>query len=216
MSYRLQQTPQHLQLEFPAQPELKPIVVDFTVGSNYHRYRYGGGRGQLIARACGLHKQKQLRIIDATAGLGTDAFILASLGAEVTMLERSEILAVLLRDGLQRARQHEWFATLSLELIEADACEYLRKLDVANYPDVIYCDPMYPHSDKSALARKEMRVLRNVVGNDNDAGQLLKIALQRARKRVVVKRPRLAATVSEQKPDLVCAGKSSRFDVYLK
>ena len=60
-----------------------------------------------------------------------------------------------------------------------------------------------------------MRVLREVVGDDLDAEKLLEAALQVAKKRVVVKRAKLAPTLTEKKPDVIFMGKSSRFDVYL-
>ena len=34
----------------------KPLWVDFVGGRAGHRRRFGGGRGQLVARACGLAK----------------------------------------------------------------------------------------------------------------------------------------------------------------
>lgn len=213
MNYRLQQTSERLQLEFPDDNNMNPIAVDFLTGANYHRYRYGGGRGQLISRACGLHKRKDLRMIDGTAGLGADAFVLACLGAKVTMLERSPILHALLKDGLERAQQAEWFSEMTLDLIEIDAIKYLEQL--SDEPDVIYLDPMYPNDDKSALAKKEMRVLREIVGDDNDAEKLLSASIKHARNRVVVKRPRHAPTIDAREPSLIFKGKSSRFDVYL-
>ena len=43
---------------------------------------------------------KNRNIIDATAGLGYDSFILASLGAKVTLIERSQKMHELLQNGI--------------------------------------------------------------------------------------------------------------------
>ena len=188
------------------------IYVDFLSGKLTHRRQFGGGRGQLIAKAVGLQKEKQPHVLDVTAGLGVDAFVLATLGCHVTLLERNPIIAAALKDGLARAKKDDWFRTLRLRFVECDAAAYLKNLK--KLPDVIYMDPMYPERKKTALAKKEMRLLRYVVGDDTDAPELLTIALTKAKKRVVVKRPRLAATIDHRKPDLVFTGKSSRFDVY--
>lgn len=208
----LHYTDSRLELRLPQQPKLKPIAVDFTSGKLHHRQQFGGGRGQLIARAVGLKAGVTPRVLDVTAGLGEDAYVLATLGCHVTLVERHPVVAALLRDGLSRVPTE----APSLTLIEADAIELLSKLSTAEAPDVIYMDPMFPHREKSALVKKEMRMLRELVGGDSDASALLTAALAVAKKRVVVKRPRHAPTVSERKPDVVFNGKSCRFDVYLR
>ncbi len=81
--------------------------------------------------------------------------------------------------------------------------------------DVVYLDPMYPHRTKSALVKKEMRRLRNVVGGDDDAHKLLEAALQYAGQRVVVKRPHPSPPLGDMKPDFAITGKKTRFDVYM-
>jgi 16S rRNA (guanine1516-N2)-methyltransferase len=79
-----------------------PVRVDFLTGKAKHRLNYGGGKGQLLAKAVGINKRAGLKVLDATAGLGQDSFVLASLGCEVTLLERSPIVRALLIDGMQR------------------------------------------------------------------------------------------------------------------
>lgn len=102
----------------------------------------------------------------------------------------------------------------NLQLIAQDGLNYLEQLSELDKPEVIYLDPMYPHRTKSALVKKEMRILRHLVGNDQDAQMLCQQALQKAKKRVVVKRPRIAEPLLA-KPDIVFSGSNSRFDVYL-
>lgn len=205
-------TETHLELRLTAEDAPGPVYVDFLGGALNHRRRFGGGKGQLISRAVGLKSKPSLTILDVSAGLGKDAFVLATLGCDMTMVERNPIIAALLKDGLQRAQEAKWFHELKLRLIEADAKDYLTQLKCL--PDVIYLDPMFPLRTKSALVKKEMRVLREVVGSDEDAVDLLALALKKAQSRVVVKRPRHAPIIGF-KPDLVFAGKSSRYDVYL-
>lgn len=208
-------TENYLELHSVQDKKLKPMYVDFLSGALRHRREYGGGAGQFIARAVGVKGKEKPMVIDATAGLGGDSFVLAYLGCKVLMLERSPVIAALLQDGLERASQDPSFVDISLNLICADAIGYLQTVTEKNKPDVIYLDPMFPERTKSALVKKEMRILRELVGEDLDAVELLKVALTVAKKRVVVKRPRLAPCIEGPKPSLQFKGKSGRFDVYL-
>ncbi len=194
-----------------------PLWVDFVGGKMGHRRQFGGGRGQPLARAMGLKGGANPRIVDATAGLGRDGFVLASLGAQVTLLERSPVMAALLADGLARARRHPEtgpIAANNLSLVNTDAAAWLRKCPARERPDVIYLDPMYPHRSKSALVKKEMRALRAMVGDDADAPALLATALDCARKRVVVKRPKSAPPLHGPRPSGEVASKNTRYDLY--
>lgn len=208
-------------LELAGDPRVygKPLQVDFVAGRAAHRRRFGGGRGQLIARACGLGKVATPSVIDATAGLGRDAFVLASLGARVLLIERVPAIAALLDDGLMRARQDTETADIAaaMTLLPGDACRDLEMLVQGSgvLPEVIHLDPMFPHRDKSALVKKEMRVFRELAGNDDDAPRLLEAALDVATHRVVVKRPRKAPPLAGPAPRHVLEGKTSRYDIYV-
>ncbi len=193
-----------------------PIRVDFVGGAMGHRRRMGVGRRQPLARAVGMKSDHRPRIWDLTAGLGRDAFVLALLGCRVTMMERSAIVGTLLADGLHRASTVAELAPVvqRLELYQADALEILQDTN-SPAPEVIYLDPMYPERDKTALVKKEMRVLRAVVGDDDNAPALLAAALARASRRVVVKRPRRAPSIAGPRPSHSLPGKTTRFDVYL-
>ena len=194
-----------------------PIMVSFTDSTMEYRLRHGGGRSQALARAIGLKKGWQPTVVDATAGLGRDGFILAHLGCHVHMLERSPILATMFEDGLQRAKQATQTAEAAsrIQFTQAESKKFLQKLKQQDRPDVIYLDPMFPERTKSSLVKKEMRILRVLAGDDQDAGELFKIALHCARSRVVVKRPRLAPTLDDTVPSHAITGRTSRFDVYL-
>jgi len=207
-----------LALKQTGNQNLGPVRISFTSPAMTYRIKHGGGRRQALARAIGLKKGWQPTVIDATAGLGRDGFILACLGCMVHLLERSPILAAMLEDALLRAENSELTAEVvknRLRLSNVDSSDFLQHLNPEEYPEVIYLDPMYPERTKSSLVKKEMRVLRGLTGNDQDAGTLLNTALTRVRNRVVVKRPRLAPILGSLKPTHQIKGKSSRFDVYL-
>ncbi len=196
-----------------------PVYVDLLSGTVAHRRRFGGGRNQPLARAVGLKGNASPSVIDATAGLGGDAFVLAGLGCTVRLVERSPIIAALLRDGLRRARQDPDIGRLVTERLTlelADSQTFLQRLPPEQQPEVIYLDPMYPQRRKTALTSKEMRLLRQVAGTDPDASELLETALACARRRVVVKRPRLAPTLIGPPPTLHIIAPNTRFDVYLR
>lgn len=195
-------------------PKQGDILVDFASGAASYRRLHGGGKNEAIAKACGLHKKRDLTILDATAGLGRDAFVLASLGASVTMVERNPVVAALLFDGLRRGAAITELSWLNerMQLLHSSALAALQQHAAV---DVVYLDPMFPARDKSALVKKEMRAFHDVVGSDTDADALLAPALQLAQKRVVVKRPGYAEFLALHTPTMSVTGKNNRFDVYI-
>lgn len=192
------------------------VRVDFASGAAQWRRLHGGGRGEMIAKACGIKKGYIPDVLDATAGLGRDAFVLASLGCRVQMCERSAVIRALLSDGLHRATRIPEIAGIvsHLQLVSNDAVAWLQSAPASSV-DVVYLDPMFPHRDSSARIKKDMAAFQACVGADEDSDSLLVPARRVARRRVVVKRPRLAPTLADTRPSLVIEGKSSRFDVYL-
>lgn len=198
-----------------------PIRAEFTEGAVDHRRKFGGGKGQMIAKAVGIKAGCYPQVLDATAGLGKDSFVLASLGCRVTMLERSPVVQALLGDGLTRAfhiareQDAELLALLQrMTLLTQDSRDYLTALAASAFPDVIYLDPMFPERQKSADVKKEMAAFHSIVGKDDDADSLLLLALSRVNYRVVVKRPRKAPFLNNQSPSYQLEGKSSRYDIY--
>ncbi len=215
---------QGLSLQTTGRKAPGPIQVDFTSGGSDHRRKFGGGKGQMVAKAVGLKGSFRPQIVDATAGLGGDAFVLATLGCRMTLLERSPVVYALLADGLQRGRQ--WALTEDRELVgildamtlvPADAQQYLTDLSqqsIERRPDVVYLDPMFPERIKSASVKKEMAAFHTLVGRDEDAVNLLELALAVARYRVVVKRPTKAPLLADYPCSYQLEGKSTRFDIY--
>ncbi|AXQ29183.1 16S rRNA methyltransferase [Solimonas sp. K1W22B-7] len=210
-SFALQENQGRLELRALHRPDYGAIWVDW--GSAELRRRIAGGRKQLLARAVGLARKPDLELLDATGGLGRDAFTLAALGARVTLLERQPQIAALLADAHRRALADPDLAAVAarIELRSAEAADVLRD----GRWDSIYLDPMYPHSGKTALPQKEMQIFRDLAGTDADADGLLEPALAAARLRVVVKRPLKAPWLASRKPGLDFRGTQARFDVYL-
>lgn len=198
--------------------ESGPVLVDFIGGKKNHRRQFGGGKGQPMARAIGIQQEIPPTILDATAGMGGDAFVFASLGCDVLMVERSPIVAALLDDALKRANQPpnlepELFEIIQrLSLVNADSAEYL--LTEKPNVDVIYMDPMYPEKRRSASAKKEMKALQRLVGPDMDSEKLLDAALKTAKQRVVVKRPANAPTINGIQPNSKINSPNTRYDIY--
>lgn len=214
LQFILQVNFQVLELIKIDEPKLSPISVDFAEGASAHRRKFGGGRGQDIAKAVGLKHGFAPHVLDATAGLGKDSFVLASLGCQVTMLERNPVVAALLENGLERAKLNEDVVDVVSNMTLAHSS--LMRSDVeALQPDIVYLDPMYPHREKSAAVKKEMRVFQTLVGEDLDADGLLAPALAIAKYRVVVKRPTYALPLADRTPSTSIKMKKNRFDVYV-
>jgi len=208
------------------------IHVDFLSGNLAHRQQYGGGRGQSIAKAIGLKQGLAPPfVIDATAGLAKDAYVLACLGCPVILLERSPVIVQLIEDAIERAKNDEHFQNIlktGFSVIAQSSIEYLTQFknrvddncpdliysDVI-CPDVIYLDPMYPERKKSASVKKNMQILQKLLGHDEDTQELLNIALKTAKKRVVVKRPKGAKSLTGIKPTYLVESKKTRYDVYI-
>ena len=209
-------TPVHLEIRDLG--ENMAIHIDFTSGTLAHRRQFGGGKNQPLARAVGMKPGVTPRVLDATAGLAKDAFVLACLGCPLTLLERSPFVAALISDAIQRANGDAAFSPLlerGFELININAIDFLSGLAPADRPDVIYLDPMYPEKQKTALVKKNMRILQKLLGQDEDTESLLAVARKAALKRVVVKRPKVAGPIAGREPAFHIASQNTRYDVYL-
>lgn len=210
--FKLILTDEHLKLQLNQPNAPGAIYADFISGKTKYRL----GQGELIYKAMGLSKLTNPNIIDATAGLGRDAFVLASKGCRVILLERSPLIFLLLEDALERASNNPDTSDIvqRMKLINMDARNYLNSKDLPD-TDIIYLDPMYPERRKSALVKKEMQIFQKLLGKNENGYDLLQLALEKAKHRVVVKRPRKGEYLNNQKPDYSIQGKSVRFDVYL-
>ena len=189
-------------------------LIDFTDGRTTYRVRRGEARSHPLIKATGILKNLDLSVVDATAGLGRDAFMIASLGVEITLVERSEQVHELLYSALTAARKtsNELASIVDrMHLLRGDARTFLPELRA----DVVIVDPMHPERTSSALVKQEMRTLRDIVGSDEDSAELIDIALKSAQKRVVLKWPlRASAPANLRKPTFTLSGKTVRYDVF--
>jgi 16S rRNA (guanine1516-N2)-methyltransferase len=192
------------------------LYVDFVKGRSGYRHSKNLTTRQPLAKAVGIKPGFRPSVYDATAGLGRDAFVLACLGCAVSMCERSPVLYSLLEDGLDRASQDKKTAKIvstRMTLFLGDS--KINLLTSSRKFHTVYLDPMYPHHTSSALNKQEMRVIRDLVGDDTDDDKLLELAFATAQNRVVVKRPKRAEKLSDRTPSFVIPMKNSRYDVYL-
>jgi 16S rRNA (guanine1516-N2)-methyltransferase len=196
-----------LELRDCRDPRLNPLHIELA-GADFRRYRAGLSRRQPLARAIG----KTQLVADATAGLAQDAFSLALMGYRVTAIERSAVVAALVRDGLRRLNETPQALGDRLRLVNGDARAILPALTPR--PEVVYLDPMFPAKrNASAAVRKELKWLRDIVGEDPDALELFEAARRSATHRVVVKRPDHAPPLAPN-PVASIAGKLVRYDIY--
>jgi len=209
-------TGDRLELTDVGETESKSLFVDFLAGPSYYRFVKDRRINQPLARAAGVKPGYRPRILDATAGFGEDGFVLASLGCNVTLIERAPVIWALLNDGLRRAKKSEALGRLAeknMLLIRTDSIDYIK---CTRPPfETIFLDPIFPPRTGSALNKKKMRVLKKLVGNDPDASELLDAALAHTGKRVCVKRPTRADPLGSREPSFSITARSSRYDVYL-
>lgn len=184
--------------------ELGIMCFDFEDIYSYHQRQNYALSKEPLAKALGIKGITEKRTIwDTTCGTGKDSLLIHYFGAKLTSFERNPTVYLLLKDALRRY-------PMDFNLVFADASQ-LPMPDVR--PEVIYYDPMYPAKKKSALARKEMRIFKEIVGDDNDSKEFLEWAMKTATERVVIKRPLEALPVKE-KPTASYTGKSTRYDMY--
>ena len=189
------------------------VGVDFTSG-DWQR-RIASVRRERIIRAMGRKADRTTTIIDATGGLGRDAFLLAAAGFQVQVVERNPLLAALLEDGLLRAKESRMTRNISarISLTCGDACHYLERQQ--QRAGIVYLDPLFPAQKKSAKVKKELQVIRKIAAGDDDPTRLFAAALKGATERVVVKRPQHGPWLDDRPPSYCVSGKIVRFDIYL-
>lgn len=196
---------------------LNELHIDFASNANNYRRIHGGGRSQPIARAIGVKTYGlPLYVVDATAGLGQDAFVLATLGCRVALIERNPVLANLLSNAIEIGKENTEISAIiaRMQLYIGNSLILLESF-ASSKPDIVYLDPMFPKRNKSALVKKDMQIMQEIIGDDNDAGQLLAIAQKVATRRVVVKRPKIAPYLNDVAPHSSQIGSANRFDIYM-
>ena len=168
---------------------------------------------ELLVKAVRVRGVEEIRVFDATAGLGEDSMLLAAAGFSVTMCESDPIIAALLADGLRRAVDDPVLSGIvgRMSLVEGDSIEILPSLTEA--PDVVYLDPMFPARTKSAAVKKKFQLLHRLESPCADEACLMDAALAARPRKIVVKRPIKAPVLAGVRPSHSISGKAVRYDV---
>ena len=155
-----------------------------------------------------------VRVLDATAGLGEDSFLLAAAGCRVVMYEQNPVIAALVQDALERAANGA-----DRELAEIASRMTLRRGDSiaamqakAVQADVIFLDPMFPERQKSALVKKKFQLLHYLEKPCADQEIMLKAAMAAGPETIVIKRPLKGPELGGIKPLYSLKGKAIRYD----
>lgn len=205
-------TSERLELRWP-DSGMHPLYIDFNDPAVHSRIR--SGRRDPLARALGIHKRHHQSVFDATCGLGRDSALLLGLGCHLKACERSPVLALLLQDGVRRARNVpptcDWFENWQ-GLWQEDAVALMTK-DEWPRCNAIYLDPMFRAPRRRALPGRDMQYLQTVVGPDQDIHELLTTARQAEADRVVLKRHPRQPQIIE--PNYSVKTRQVCFDVYL-
>ncbi len=199
-----------LHLTFPQEMDLAPFAVFFDRGALDFKRRLGGrGGGHLIYKAIG---KTRCRVLDVTAGWCRDAFLLASLGCDVTAVEKSELIFKLLEDAVTRGQSDSDVGKIltRLHINHGDGREFIER----EQWDVVCIDPMFTGVAKKGLNKKESQVLQKLgtYSSDAELEALIDLAIGHS-ERVVVKRP-LKGSLLRANPVAQFKSGSTRFDVY--
>lgn len=190
------------------------LMADF--GRMLPRARHDRLGRELLIKAARIKGVASPHVLDATAGLGEDSFLLAAAGFEVTLCESDTTIAALLRDGLERAAQVPETAEIvaRMTFIEDDSIKVMAALEQA--PDVVYLDPMFPERTKSAAVKKKFQLLHHLERPCDNAEELLQAALATGAKKIVIKRPVKGELLAGAKPSYQVKGKAIRYDVIVQ
>jgi 16S rRNA (guanine1516-N2)-methyltransferase len=173
--------------------------VEFT--EMLPRLKQSNLQGEMLVKAARIKGQEMPQtLIDATAGFGEDSLILAAAGFKVRMYEFDEVIAALLEDGLERAREIPELkdAVNRMELVSGDSTVGLKELDFL--PDIVLLDPMFPARQKSALIKKKFQLIQRLESPCSTETELLEAAFAANPKRIVIKRPLKGPYLADRKP----------------
>ena len=168
---------------------------------------------ELLVRAARVRGVEAPSAVDATAGLGEDALLLAAAGFVVTMFEKDPVIAALLRDALERAARVPELAPVAerMTLVEGDSVAGLRCLGFS--PDVVFLDPMFPERTKSAAVKKKFQLQHHLERPCDNEEELVEAALAARPRKVVIKRPPKGPLLAGARPSYQVSGKAVRYDV---
>ena len=178
-----------------------------------HRVTNGRLQHEMLVRAAKSDKPGR-KAIDATAGMGEDAFLLAAQGYEVTLFEQNPVIAVLLKDALRRAKKHPVLKDIAsrMNLVQDNSVEGMSKL--LDPVDVIYLDPLFPARQKSSLINKKLQLIQKLEPPCSEETDLFDAAISASPSKIIVKRPLKSEFLAGRKPSYTLNGKAIRYDCY--
>lgn len=190
-------------------PDFSALLPRIASGKLPHEYLVRSARHKV--------KDRLPEAIDATAGLGEDALILAAAGYRVQLFERNPVIAALLADCLERALRLSALAPIvsRMQLHPGDSLPYLQSLLPAQAPDLIFLDPMFPERRKGALIQKKLQLLQKLELPCAEENALLEAALALRPHRLVIKRPLKGPFLAGKKPHYSLRGKAIRYDCFV-
>ncbi|MCC6137881.1 MAG: class I SAM-dependent methyltransferase [Bdellovibrionaceae bacterium] len=208
-NYYLEYYDEKIVLQKQAGPET-PLFVDFSEQLREWRRQRLSAKTDLLGKACAVAPGK--KIFDLTLGLASDSLKLVHFGAQVTAVEQQPMMYMLVHDALARYNQ-EVSQNLPLEILHGDAKVLVQKL--ASDYEVFYLDPMFYLEKRTALPKKKMQFLSEIIGENTDDEFLPTFEFLRSlKKRIVIKRHPDASTFSGLRPKKIFAGKSIRFEIF--
>lgn len=178
-----------------------------------HRVSDGRLAHEMLVRAAKT-TETDLKGIDATAGMGEDAFLLAAYGYDMTLYEQNPVVAVLLKDALRRAKKNPQLKEIAgrMKLVEGNSVEELKtRVDAV---DLIYLDPMFPGRQKSGLINKKLQLIQKLEPPCSDEVELFEAAIQAKPSKIIVKRPLKSPFLAGKNPTYELKGKAIRYDCY--
>ena len=178
-----------------------------------HRVTNGRLQHEMLVKAASSEKEGR-KAIDATAGMGEDAFLLAAQGYEVTLYEQNPVVAALLKDAIRRAKKNQILKDIAgrMKVVEADSVECMSKL--LDPVDVIYLDPMFPARQKSSLINKKLQLIQKLEPPCSEETDLFDAAIKANPEKIIVKRPLKSEFLAGRKPSYTLNGKAIRYDCY--
>lgn len=185
---------------------IKPICIDFS--------KYIVENSALL-KACRINGNEKIKLLDCTAGLVKDTFVLASNGYSVIAIEKNKTIFNLIDNAVKIGTKNEYIKKVldRIKFLNMDSIDFLENSEEKF--DCIYLDPMFEESKKSRLVNKNMQIFHKLTDN-SDNKKLFNLAMEKVLKKVVVKRSLYGELLINKTPDFQIKEKTIRFDVYLK
>ncbi len=160
-------------------------------------------------------KETWLKAVDAAAGMGEDAFLLAAAGYDVTLYERNTVVAALLRDAMDRAKKDPLLKDTvgRMHFTEGDSTVLMKERNEG--ADLVYLDPMFPPRQKTGLVNKKLQLIQKLEQPCVDEKALFDAAVSVRPKKIIIKRPLKGAYLAGSRPSYTITGKAIRYDCYV-